>query len=98
MARACPVVASEVAGVAELLEPAAGRRVPPGNARMLVETLEGCYRRPDAARRLGLNAARRVQEEFSWSSVVEAYETIYDEVLGLASFAPQGGPALRGAR
>ncbi|MEK7329608.1 MAG: glycosyltransferase family 4 protein [Candidatus Eisenbacteria bacterium] len=89
LARGRPTVASQVGGVPEVIEDGVtGRLVPAGDAAALAAVLEDFHRRPDAARRLGRAGAERVRAEFTWPRVVEAFEAVYDEVLGLASFAP----------
>lgn len=92
MARGRPVVASAVGGVPEVIEDGLhGRLVPPGDPAALADALEAVHRRPDAAFQLGRAGARRVREAFTWPRVVEQFEALYDDVLGLASFAPTGG-------
>ncbi len=99
LARARPVVASRVGGVPEAVEDGVtGRLVPPGDAAALAAVLEDLHRRPDAARRLGLAGAARVEEEFTWARVVESFEALYDEVLGLASVTPAAPARARRAR
>jgi glycosyltransferase involved in cell wall biosynthesis len=89
MARGRPMVASHVGGVPDVIEDGiTGRLTSPGDAAALAAVLEDFHRRPDAARRLGQAGADRVRNEFTWPRVVEAFEAVYDEVLGLASFAP----------
>ena len=91
MARGRPVVASAVGGVPEVLEDGEhGRLVPSSDARALADVLEQFHRKPDAALRLGAAGQRRVRESYTWERVVEQFEAVYDEVLGLASFAPAG--------
>lgn len=94
LARGRPVVASAVGGVPEVVTDGVhARLVPPDDARALAEALEDFHRRPDPALRLGRHAAARVRESFTWPRVVEAFESVYDEVLGLASFAPEDASA-----
>lgn len=89
LARGRPLIASAVGGAIDAVDNGhTGRLVPPGDARALADALESFHRRPDAATRLGREAARRVLEDHEWDRVVEAYEAVYDEVLGLASFVP----------
>jgi glycosyltransferase involved in cell wall biosynthesis len=98
MARGRPVVASAVGGVPEAIEDKVhGRLVPPGDATMLAQVLEEFHLRPDAARQLGVRAAERVRQRYTWQKVVEEFEAVYDDVLGLASFTPAGRER-RGAR
>ena len=99
MARGRPVVATPVGGIPEVVEDGVhGRLVAADDARALADVLEEFHRRPDAAVRLGRRGAARVREGYTWPRVVEAFESVYDEVLGLASFAPEDARAGRGAR
>ena len=94
LARARPVVASAVGGIPEVIEDRlSGRLVPPGDAFALAEALEWLHRRADLAAALGREGAARVRERYTWEHVVQSFEEVYDEVLGLASFAPAGGGA-----
>ncbi|MFI5370538.1 MAG: glycosyltransferase family 4 protein [Candidatus Eisenbacteria bacterium] len=97
MARGRPVVASAVGGVPETNEDGVhGRLVPAGDADALATALEELQRRPDVARQLGARAAERVRQRYTWARVIEAFEAVYDDVLGLASFSPAlGDPGSR---
>jgi glycosyltransferase involved in cell wall biosynthesis len=96
LARGRPVVASAVGGVPEVVaDEEHARLVPPGDVAALAAVLEAFHRHPDAALRMGWRGAMLVRENYTWSRVVERFESVYDEVLGLASFAsgePDGGP------
>jgi glycosyltransferase involved in cell wall biosynthesis len=97
LARGRPVIASAVGGVPEVVEDGvSGRLVPPGDPLALADALEAVHRRPDAAFQLGRAGARRIRESFTWPRVVEQFEALYDDVLGLASFAPSGVAEARG--
>ncbi|HEY6865946.1 MAG TPA: glycosyltransferase [Candidatus Eisenbacteria bacterium] len=103
LARARPVVASAVGGVPDVVEDeVTGRLVPPGDPAALADALEGFHGRPDAALKLGRAGEQRIEEAYTWPRVAEAFELVYDDVLGLASFdASRRGPRaapLRGAR
>jgi glycosyltransferase involved in cell wall biosynthesis len=96
MARGRAVVASAVGGVPEVIDDRVhGRLVPAGDPHALAAALEDCHHRPDAARQLGVRASERVRREFTWGRVVEAFEAVYDDVFGLASFAPLGARSRR---
>lgn len=98
LTRARPVVASRVGGLPDVIEDGVGGRlVPAGDAEALAGVLEEFHRKPDAARRLGRAGAARVRSDFTWARIVEGFEAVYDEVLGLASFAPTGGVDARGS-
>src|SRR5262249_46214414 len=79
--RGKPVVASRVGGIPEAIEDGVtGRLVAPGDAAALAAVLEDFHRRADAAVRLGHAGRERVYESFTWDKVVEAFESVYDEV------------------
>ena len=93
LARARPVVASAVGGIPEVIEDrVSGRLVPPGNVTALADALEWLHRRADLASALGREGLARVREQYTWERVVETFEEVYDEVLGLASFVPAEAP------
>jgi glycosyltransferase involved in cell wall biosynthesis len=99
LARGRPVVASAVGGIPEVIEDRiSGRLVPPGDVAALTEALEWLHRRADLAAALGREGAARVRESFTWDRVVEAFEEVYDDVMGLASFAPGDGADARAGR
>ena len=90
LARGRPVAASAVGGVPEVVtDGEQARLVPPEDPLALAAVLEDFHRHPDPALRLGRRGAARVRESYTWPRVVEAFESAYDEVLGLASFAPE---------
>jgi len=97
LVRGRPVVASAVGGAPDAIENGvSGRLVPPGDARALADALASFQERADLAARFGREAARRSRDVYVWPRVVEAYEAVYDEVLGLASFAPEATAVARG--
>ncbi len=90
MMRGRTVVASAVGGIPEVLvDGVNGSLVPAGDATALANALEHLVRQPDLALQLGRQAARDVSDDFTWARVVQHYEGVYDEVLGLASFTPE---------
>jgi glycosyltransferase involved in cell wall biosynthesis len=96
LARARPVIASAVGGIPEVIgDGVEGRLVPAGDVTALADALESFHRRPDIAQRMGREGARRVRESYTWARVVEAFEGVYDEALGLASFDPAGASGAR---
>jgi len=93
MVRGRPVVASAVGGLPDLIQDGvSGLLVPPGEPHALADALERLAKRPDEARRMGLRASDAVRDAYSWGRIVEAYESVYDEALGLATFAPEAEP------
>jgi glycosyltransferase involved in cell wall biosynthesis len=96
LARARPVVASAAGGVPDVIEDGVtGRLVPPGDAGALADALESVHGRPDAALKLGRGGQQRVLDGYTWERVIESFELVYDDVLGLASFESSGGGASR---
>jgi glycosyltransferase involved in cell wall biosynthesis len=97
MARGRPIVASAVGGVPDAIEDGVtGTLVPPNDVPALAGALETLHRRADLARRLGQEAAEVVRERFTWHAVVEAFESVYDEALGLAGVTPEEPSVPRG--
>ena len=72
-----------------------GRLVPPEDAPALAAALEEIATKSEAALRLGRAAQRLVREQYTWERVVEQFELVYDEVLGLATFAPETSEQVR---
>ena len=90
MARGRPIVATAVGGVADALEDGvSGTLVPPNDVGALAAALEHLHRRADRAWRLGQVAAEVARDRFSWHAVVDEFESVYDEVLGLATVTPE---------
>ena len=75
MAHACPVIATDVLGVDELVRDGeSGLRVAPGDVAALRSALARLRDEPGLAERLG-SAARRVAERYSWDAVVPQLES-----------------------
>lgn len=101
MARARPVIASAVGGVPEVIEHGEnGWLVPAGDVAALADALELFHRKADRATRLGRAGAELVRRDYHWQAVVGGFESVYDEMVGLATFAPDEGasPARGGGR
>jgi glycosyltransferase involved in cell wall biosynthesis len=79
-----PVVAYDVRGVREVLDPASGLLVPRGDTVALARVVEGLL--ADPARRVALGAAcqARVLERFSEDDVIERLRGVYAELAGAA--------------
>jgi starch synthase len=91
MACARPVVATTAGGIPEIVEDGVtGTLVPPDDVAALATALENLHRRADRAWRLGEAAAEVARERYSWHAVVDGFELVYDEVLGLATVTPEG--------
>jgi phosphatidyl-myo-inositol alpha-mannosyltransferase len=80
---ALPVVASDIPGYREVLDPSASVAVPPGDMEALVDAV--CELVADEGRREQLGAAARelAVERYSWSRIALRLEEIYCGVTGL---------------
>ncbi|WP_423823460.1 glycosyltransferase [Salinisphaera sp. SPP-AMP-43] len=82
MASARPVVATEVGGNPELVEPeTTGVLVPPRDAQALADALMRLLDDPDAAARMGAAGRDRAVERFSVNAMVDGYRNLYDALL-----------------
>jgi len=91
MVRGRPIVATAVGGVPEAIEDGVtGTLVPPNDVAALAAALDNLHRRADRAWRLGREAAEVARERYSWPAVIDEFESVYDEVLGLATVTPEG--------
>lgn len=89
LVRGRPVIATSVGGIPEVVTHGEnGILVPPRDEEALAEALASFHTHPRAALELGARAASRVRAEHTWERVVERFEAVYDEALGLASFSP----------
>lgn len=81
MAAGLPVVAADVGGLPELVEPGVtGELFPKGDAAALARILTKLLTDPARARRLGTNGAARA-ESLTTEAMVERYFALYHEVL-----------------
>ena len=71
--------------------------MPPEDVGALADALELLQRRADRAVRMGRAAAEVARERYTWAAVIDAFESVYDEVLGLAGVTPEvvADPGLR---
>jgi glycosyltransferase involved in cell wall biosynthesis len=89
MARARPIVATRVGGVPDVIEHGEqGLLIPSGDPVAMADALATLVDDAELARHLGEQAAERVRTAFTWRHAIERFETVYDEVLGLAGFTP----------
>ncbi len=81
MAAECPVVASDVEGVAEILgEQCREQLVPPGDAAALSRAIVRMLSNPGRAAELGDRNRRHVVAHFSWDRVKNLYEALWEEL------------------
>ena len=83
MAAGCPVVATNVGGLPDLIrEGEEGFLVPPGDAPAVATALLRVLHQPEMARCMGETARRDAQERFSAQRLVTDMEQLYLELLG----------------
>jgi len=82
MAAGLPSVVTAVGGVPELVaHEKQGLLVPPGDAGALAESLYRIANDPAMRRAMGVAAAKRARTEFDDRNMVNAYESLYDQLL-----------------
>jgi glycosyltransferase involved in cell wall biosynthesis len=83
MAAGCPVVATHVGGLPDLIsEGETGYLVPPGDASGLATAWLRVLQQPKMARRTGEAARKAAGERFSAQRLVTDMEQLYLELLG----------------
>ena len=82
MACQAPVVASAVGGILEVVEDGkTGLLVPAAQPDALAEAITRVLASPELARSMGQAGRRRVEAQFSWTSIAERTEQIYAEAI-----------------
>ncbi len=82
MAMGVPVVATDIPGVGDTIaEGVDGRLVPPGAPDRLARAMVRMAEDAPEARRLGENARRKIEREYTVERMVERTEVLYREVL-----------------
>lgn len=82
MAAGCPVIASSVGGLPELVRDGeTGLLVPAGDASAIEEALRTVLGDMELAHRMGANARRRFLQEFRVERMVEQTRAVYSEVV-----------------
>lgn len=81
MACSKPIVATEAGGLRYVVPDQGGRKVAPGNARALAGALAELLEDRGLRRQMGAYNRSLVEERYSWTSVVDRLEAIYDEAL-----------------
>ena len=82
MAAGCPVIASRVGGLPEVVyDGTTGLLVPPADAQTLAHTIRRLFADPDMAARIGQAARASVEQRFQTKRMALAVEALYDELL-----------------
>jgi glycosyltransferase involved in cell wall biosynthesis len=78
MAAGCPVVATQVGGLPDLIrEGQSGYLVPPGDARAVAEAMLRLIEAPETAHRMGQSARERVKECYAVRRLIRDTEQLY---------------------
>jgi len=79
---ATPVVASDISGYRGVMEPQAGRLVPPGDPAALAEAVVNLLEDEAAREELGRAARVLAQERYSWEGIAQRLSEIYEGLVG----------------
>lgn len=81
MARAKPIIVSDVGASAELVSPHNGYLLPPGDASQLYHAVVAfASRSPEVRHKMGTYSYERVKEVFSWPTVAKGFEKLFDRM------------------
>jgi phosphatidyl-myo-inositol alpha-mannosyltransferase len=82
---ATPVVASDISGYRGVMEPEAGRLVPPGEPSLLADVVVELLADEPAREQLGRAARAIAQEKYSWEGIAQRLAEIYASLAGSRS-------------
>lgn len=81
LACGCPVVASRVGGLAEVVQHGRdGLHIPPRDPDALADALSWLLRHPDRAAAMGRHGAASAARRFAWPNVARVLDRLYTEV------------------
>lgn len=82
MASGCPVVATDVSGCIDAIDPGDdGILVPPRDPERMAEAVRELLDDDDRRQELGASARETILEKFTWKEIADRYESIYGRVL-----------------
>ena len=76
-----PVLAYDIRGMREVIEPQTGLLVPRGDQSALRERLESLLKEPEQCAELGARCREWVVARFSEDAVIERLRSVYREIL-----------------
>ncbi len=79
---ATPVVASDIGGYREVIEPGTGVLVPPHDPDALADALVALLEDEERRRSIGIAAREQAKERYSWDRIARRLVEIYEEVAG----------------
>jgi phosphatidyl-myo-inositol alpha-mannosyltransferase len=84
---ATPVVASDIDGYRDVMEPGVGLTVPPGDPAALADALVELLANEEPRCRFGEAARRVAQERYSWDGIARRLLDVYERVAGRVAAA-----------
>ncbi len=82
LASALPVVASDLSGIPELVQPSqTGQLVPPEDPQALAEALTWVYHHPHEAHQMALRGRERVMAQFTLSTNAAALAAVFEDTV-----------------
>jgi len=84
---ATPVVASDIGGYREVIEPGTGVLVPPRDPEALADALVALLEDEERRRAIGIAARELAIERYSWDRIARRLVEIYEQVTGRARAA-----------
>ncbi|MDH5536559.1 MAG: TIGR03088 family PEP-CTERM/XrtA system glycosyltransferase [Betaproteobacteria bacterium] len=91
MASGLPVLATDVGGNPELVEPGVtGTLVPRGDAERMARAMRAYAESTELCRRHGSEARRGVEHRFGMEAMVNAYMAVYDQLLAIKARRVRG--------
>jgi phosphatidylinositol alpha-mannosyltransferase len=78
---ATPAVASDISGYRGVIEPEAGRLVPPGDVPALAEAVVNLLENEPTREELGRAARLLAQERYSWEGIAQRLSEIYEGIV-----------------
>jgi phosphatidylinositol alpha-mannosyltransferase len=85
LACATPVVASDIDGYRDVVNPDVGMAFPPGDVEALTTAVEALLAGEERRRRMGAAGRRLAQEHYSWEAIARRLTEIYESIAPRAA-------------